>query len=162
MTRSLNPSTNYNKGEKSQNKKEEKSKGKNEKPMKNESLASMLRRHRESLKKAPKVEATLPVTVTELTKRGFRIHVLDKNFYLSFKKYPWFSDATEEEIRDVVLKFEYRVHWEALDVDFEIEQLEHPRKKYLMPFRYVRGEPRLDLFEKKENRQKQAQSKEKS
>ncbi len=123
--------------------------------MKHESLASMLRKHRASLINAPKVEATLPVTVSELTKRGFRIHVLDKNFYLSFKKYPWFSDATEEEIRDVVLKFEYRVHWEMLDVDFELEQLEHPRKKYLMPFRYVRGVPRLDLFENKENTQKQ-------
>lgn len=117
-----------------------------DKKIKHESFASMWRRHKEAMKNAPKVEKRLPVTVTDLTKRGFRIHFKDKQFYMSFKNYPWFADATEEEIRDVVLEFEYRVHWEALDVDFEIDQLEHPRRKYYEPFRYVRGEPRLDLF----------------
>ena len=122
--------------------------------MKNESLASMLRKHREAQKTAPKVKARLPATVSEITKRGFRVQALDRDYRLTFKKYPWFADASEKELCDVVLEFECQLYWDKLDLTFPLEIFDHPRRKQPMPFRYVRGEPRWDLFENKENMQK--------
>ncbi len=134
---------------------------KNNKPAKevDEKLEAALRLHAEWLKTAPKVKATLPVTVSEITKRGFRVQTLDRDYRLTFKKYPWFADATEEELKDVVLKYESELNWDKLDLIFPLEIFDHPRRKQPMPFRYVRGEPRWDLFENKENMQKQAQEK---
>ena len=85
------------------------------------------------------------------------MQTLDRDYRLTFKKYPWFADATEEELKDVVLQFECELYWKSLDVEFPLEIFDHPRRKQPMPFRYVRGEPRFDLFENKENKGKQYQ-----
>ena len=153
-------STKHSQEKNSKNKKDTKSKGKIEKNKGtvkevDEKLEAALRDYAEWRKTAPKVEATLPVTVSEITKRGFRVQTLDRDYRLTFKKYPWFADATEEELRDVVLKYECELHWDMLDLIFPLEIFDHSRRKQPMPFRYVRGEPRWDLFENKENMQKQ-------
>jgi len=93
-----------------------------------------------------KIKKVLPVDVSEISSKGFRVQVLDRDYYLSFERYPWFRDATEAEIREVVCKWESLLCWETLDLDFRFELLDHPEKSVIF-CPYVRGVPRLDLFE---------------
>jgi len=85
------------------------------------------------------------VIISEISETGFRLQVGDMDFYLPRWRYPYFSDATEAEIRDVVLHGEL-LCWKALDLQFELEQLAHPEEGYCFGL-LVRGVPRPDLFE---------------
>jgi hypothetical protein len=89
--------------------------------------------------------ASCPVKISEISENGFRLQVLNKDYYLTRKRYPYFSDATEAEIRDVVLQFHTNLRWEMLDLDFELEQLDHPEEGYAFNL-FVRGVARPDLF----------------
>jgi len=84
------------------------------------------------------------VKISEISENGFRLQVLDRNYYLSRGRYPYFSDATEEEIQDVTLCGEL-LCWESLDLQFELEQLDHPETGIAFSL-LVRGVPRPDLF----------------
>lgn len=90
--------------------------------------------------------AILPVKISEISEHGFRLQVLDRDYYLSRYRYPYFSDATEEEIRDAVLMYESHIQWKTLDLRFELEQLDHPEEGTTFSL-FVRGIPRPDLFE---------------
>ena len=110
------------------------------------SIKREVRRLKANTARERKVNAVIPVNISEITDNGFRLQVLNRDYYLTRERYPYFSDATEAEIRDVVLKWENRLHWEALDLDFTLEVLDHPEKSVRF-CHYVRGVPRPDLFE---------------
>jgi len=93
------------------------------------------------------IEHVQPVHISDITEHGFRLQVLDRDYYLPQWRYPYFFDATEAEIRDVALLFEDYVRWESLDLRFELEQLDHPEEGVAFS-QFVRGVPRKDLFEK--------------
>lgn len=88
------------------------------------------------------------VRISEISENGFRVQVLNRDYYLDRSRYPYFSDATEEEIQDVsFMGYEThgRLYWDALELGFELWQLDNPDKSYLLG-NAVRGVPRPDLF----------------
>lgn len=70
----------------------------------------------------------LPVEVQSVSKYGIWVFVKNREYFLSFKEYPWFKKATLSEIYNVKLFPGEHLHWPDLDVDLEIEALHHPEK----------------------------------
>ena len=100
------------------------------------------------------------IKISDITAEGFRLRTFNRDYYVSREDYPWFKDATHREIQDVVLytsSFDDpstcleegdTLHWVSLDVILGTNTFEYPER---FPFRSpsVRGELRLDLFERK-------------
>ena len=76
------------------------------------------------------------VSVSDITADGFWVRCPLKDIYISRKRYPWFRDATDEEIRDVSFLQEAGEHhqnmlfWHTLGVDFDSESIEKPELIY--------------------------------
>jgi len=49
-------------------------------------------------------------------------------YFLNYEEYPYFKDQTLKAIQDVRLLHGYHLYWPQLDVDLEIDNLEHPEK----------------------------------
>ena len=69
--------------------------------------------------------------VTNIVQIGFWILIDDKEYFIPFKDYPVFMDATIGQIYNVKRLAQNQLHWPDLDADIEIEALEEP-EKYLL------------------------------
>lgn len=70
---------------------------------------------------------TSEVEVSHIDTRGFWLCVEDKEYFLSYKDYPWFEEAKVKDIINVELLSGHHLHWPILDVDLEIDCLENPQ-----------------------------------
>jgi hypothetical protein len=68
------------------------------------------------------------VSVENITPLGVWLFVRDKEYFLSYKDYPYFKDQTLGSIQNVQLLHGYHLYWPDLDVDLEIDNLENPEK----------------------------------
>ncbi|MEK7448014.1 MAG: DUF2442 domain-containing protein [Planctomycetota bacterium] len=68
------------------------------------------------------------VSVENISPFGIWIFVKGKEYFLSFSDYPYFKDQTIKNIQNVKLFYGYHLFWPDLDVDLEIDNLEHPEK----------------------------------
>ena len=68
------------------------------------------------------------VSVENITPFGIWIFVKEKEYFLSYKDYPYFKDQTLGSIQNVQLLHGYHLYWPELDVDLEIDNLENPEK----------------------------------
>jgi len=91
------------------------------------------------------------VRISEITTEGFWVHTHNNDYYLTRKRYPWFKDATDEEIRDVVfiLAEDNDDHgdmllWRTIGIDFDMESIVRPELIYNAIL--VRCVKRRDLF----------------
>lgn len=66
------------------------------------------------------------VEVTNVTSNGVWMLVKNQEYFLPYREYPWFSDAKISDIYNVKLEGVNRLNWESLDVDLELDCLEHP------------------------------------
>ena len=64
--------------------------------------------------------------VTNITATGFWLLVDDKEYFVPFTDYPAFQKATIPQIYHVRRLDPAQLHWPELDVDIELEALEHP------------------------------------
>lgn len=71
---------------------------------------------------------TLNVEVSNISMHGIWLYVNGKEYFLPYDEYPWFKDAKIKEIHNVQLLHESSLHWPELDVDLELDSLEHPEK----------------------------------
>jgi hypothetical protein len=69
---------------------------------------------------------TSGVDVTNISKHGFWILVNGREYFLSFKDFPWFKKATRSQITNVCLLLPHHLYWPDLDVDLELESIENP------------------------------------
>jgi len=69
---------------------------------------------------------TSDVDVTNVSKHGFWILVKGKEYFLPFKDFPWFREATISQIINVRLLHPHHLYWSDLDVDLELESIEKP------------------------------------
>ena len=76
------------------------------------------------------------VDISLVTAKGFWIFVHSKEYFLSFDEYPWFRNARIAEIMNVELKNQHHLRWDDLDIDLELDSLEHPEcyPLYFAPF----------------------------
>jgi hypothetical protein len=68
------------------------------------------------------------VEVSLVSRQGFRLLVLGREYFLDYEAYPWFREARVRELMDVRLLHGHHLHWPALDVDLEVESLSAPEK----------------------------------
>jgi hypothetical protein len=66
--------------------------------------------------------------ITNISEHGFWILLKGKEYFLPFKKYPWFKDAKISSLINVKLLHNHHLYWPDLDVDLSIEILSHPEK----------------------------------
>jgi hypothetical protein len=72
------------------------------------------------------------VEVTNIDRFGLWLLVQEKEFFLAYEEYPWFKNATVDQILNVQLLHEDHLHWPALDVDLCVESLEQPENHPLV------------------------------
>lgn len=66
------------------------------------------------------------VEVTAVTQNGIWMLYDEAEYFLSFKKFPWFKKATIEQIQDVEVQGSCVIHWPLIDVDLDLNRIEHP------------------------------------
>jgi hypothetical protein len=72
--------------------------------------------------------------VTAIGRDGFWLISGDREFFVPYQDYPVFRHATVEQIFAMHEIAPGQLRWEALDVDIEIEALEHPER---FPLRFA-------------------------
>ena len=70
----------------------------------------------------------LKAEIANISQNGIWLLTGDREYFLSFKNYPWFKNAKIAEIYNVKLHHGHHLHWPDLDVDLELESLESPEK----------------------------------
>ncbi len=70
----------------------------------------------------------ISVSVENITPFGIWLYLNEKEYFLSYKDYPYFKKQTLNSIQNVQLLHDYHLYWPELDVDLEIDNLEHPEK----------------------------------
>jgi len=79
---------------------------------------------------------TLKTEITNISEHEFWILLKGKEYYLPFKKYPWFKDAKISSIANVKLFHNHHLYWPELDVDLSTEILADP-EKYPLTYKSV-------------------------
>lgn len=52
----------------------------------------------------------------------------DEELFVPFKEFPWFKEASVEEIVNVSWPQPHHLYWPDLDVDVAVESIRHPEK----------------------------------
>jgi hypothetical protein len=78
--------------------------------------------------KSLKHDRHISVSVENITPFGIWILVKEKEYFLSYKDYPYFIDQKLNAIQNVQMLHGYHLYWPELDVDLEIDNLENPEK----------------------------------
>ena len=75
---------------------------------------------------------TSGVEVLNVSPHGFWLSVAEKECFLSFDDFPWFRGATVGQLFHVELSHGDHLYWPELDVDLDIDRIEHPEKYPLL------------------------------
>ncbi|MHB1336215.1 MAG: DUF2442 domain-containing protein [Candidatus Humimicrobiaceae bacterium] len=68
------------------------------------------------------------ISVENITPFGIWVFVKGKEYFLSYEDYPYFKEQTLSSIQNVQLLHGYHLYWHDLDIDLEVNNLEHPEK----------------------------------
>lgn len=79
------------------------------------------------LKKSKKLgkSTSTSAEIQNISQRGIWILASDREFFLPFAEFPWFTKATISEIYEVTLLHKKHLHWPQLDVDIDLDTLKH-------------------------------------
>jgi hypothetical protein len=69
---------------------------------------------------------TLEAEVTHVSRHGFWLLLGDEELIVPFKAFPWFKDATIEQLLDVLRPTPDHLHWPRLDIDLAVESIRDP------------------------------------
>jgi hypothetical protein len=69
---------------------------------------------------------TSEVEVLNVSPHGFWLMAGGREHFLDFDQFPWFRRATLEQLFAVQLFHEDHLHWPELDVDLDLDRIEHP------------------------------------
>ena len=85
------------------------------------------------MKLAERGTSTSSVEVSNISPHGVWLYVKGKEYFLSYKDFPWFKNARLSEIQNIRLIHGHNLRWEDLDIDLALESLDHPDR---YPLRY--------------------------
>ncbi len=71
---------------------------------------------------------TLEAEVTNISKHCFWLLLGNEELPVSFKDFPWFKNATVEQITDVQWQSLDHLYWPALDIDLSVQSIRDPDK----------------------------------
>ncbi len=69
---------------------------------------------------------TLAVEVTHIGKHGFWLLLGEEELLISFSQFPWFRQATIDQLLDVQCLGPDHLYWPQLDIDLSVESIRHP------------------------------------
>lgn len=75
---------------------------------------------------------TLRAEITNISAYGFWLYLDGKEYFLAFENFPWFKQATIEQITDVQLIHGSHLYWSQIDVDLSLNIIESPEKYTLI------------------------------
>lgn len=70
----------------------------------------------------------LAVEVTHVSKHGFWLLLGDEELLLPFTEFPWFKNATIDQLCDIEWPSPDHLYWPLLDVDLSVESIRHPER----------------------------------
>ena len=68
----------------------------------------------------------ISASVENITPFGIWLYVKGKEYYLNFQNFPYFKERSLKAVQNVKLLYSFHLYWPELDVDLEIDNLEHP------------------------------------
>jgi hypothetical protein len=71
---------------------------------------------------------TSGVEILNVSPHGFWLMVREREYFLPFEDFPWFRTATLDQLFEVELLHEAHLYWPGLDVDLDLDRIEHPDK----------------------------------
>jgi len=80
------------------------------------------------MKSATLGRRTSQVEVTNVSPHGFWLFVGDRELFVPFKDFPWFKEASIQEISHVELPSSHHLYWPDLDIDLAVDSLTHPER----------------------------------
>jgi len=69
---------------------------------------------------------TSEIEVSIASSKGFWILLPDEELFVPFDDFPWFKQATLEQMTTVEMSGSDHLYWPLLDVDLSIESIRHP------------------------------------
>ena len=69
---------------------------------------------------------TLEAEVTNISKHCFWLLLGNEELAVAFKDFPWFKNATVEQITDVQWQTLDHLYWPALDIDLSVQSIRSP------------------------------------
>jgi hypothetical protein len=66
------------------------------------------------------------VEVLNVSPHGFWLLVGEREYFLAFADFPWFRSATLQQIFAIELSHGDHLYWPELDVDLDLERIQHP------------------------------------
>lgn len=73
-------------------------------------------------------KSILKPEITNISEHGLWVLLKNQEYFLSFKKYPWFKEAKISAISNVKLFHKHHLYWPELDIDLSTEILANPDK----------------------------------
>lgn len=64
--------------------------------------------------------------VTHISKYGLWLLLADEEIHLPFEQFPWFRQATIDQISHVEAPTPDHLYWPELDIDLAVESIRHP------------------------------------
>ena len=80
------------------------------------------------MKSALRGKAISAVEVSKACADGFWLRIDERDLFVPFKQFPWFADATIRQILAVERPSPHHLRWPDLDIDLEVESIEHPER----------------------------------
>jgi len=71
---------------------------------------------------------TSQVELTNISKHGFGLLFENRELFIPFSEFPWFSRASVSAILKVERPHSDHLYWPDLDVDLCVESIEHPER----------------------------------
>lgn len=74
--------------------------------------------------------STSEFEVTNISAHGFWIFSAktQTEHFLAFEHFPWFENASVAQIREIRLEGQTILHWPLLDIDLDLERIQHPER----------------------------------
>lgn len=69
---------------------------------------------------------TLEAEVTNISKHCFWLLLGNEELAVAFKDFPWFKNATVEQITNVQWQSLDHLYWPALDIDLSVQSIRDP------------------------------------
>ena len=69
---------------------------------------------------------TLAVEVTHVSRHGFWLLLDDEELLLPFAQFPWFQQATIEQLSAIERPTADHLYWPQLDVDLSVQSIRNP------------------------------------
>lgn len=64
--------------------------------------------------------------ITNVSRHGFWLLLADEELFLPFEQFPWFRQATIDQLSRVEAPSPQHLYWPDLDIDLAVESIRHP------------------------------------